>query len=335
MSKRKAPASNPNSEFCDFLEELAEYEKNVSRNIFKYKAYRKASSVLSQHPTRIQNGKEAMELKGIGKAIGKKIDEFLGTGKLQKLEKIHSDETNVQISFLTRVTGIGPAAAKKFLEQGITTLEDLKKNETKLTHHQKIGVKYFTEFEIRIPRVEMVKHENFLLEKINANDSGLTSKVCGSYRRGAESSGDIDVLLTHSDFKSSSPKDAKKEGSKYLEEVVNELKKQEYITDEISKGETKFMGVCKLKDDPTHRRLDIRVIPVDQFFCGLLYFTGSDLFNQQMRTEALEKGFTINEYSIRPVGSTGVPGEPLEVTCEKDIFDIIGKTYVEPKDRCN
>ena len=39
--------------------------------------------------------------------------------------------------------------------------------------------------------------------------------------------------------------------------------------------------------------------------------------------------------NFRPVGSTGVPGEPLEVTCEKDIFDIIGKTYVEPKDRCN
>ena len=42
-----------------------------------------------------------------------------------------------------------------------------------------------------------------------------------------------------------------------------------------------------------------RLIPSDQYYSGVLYFTGSDLFNQQMRAEANEKGFTINEYSIR------------------------------------
>ena len=40
-----------------------------------------------------------------------------------------------------------------------------------------------------------------------------------------------------------------------------------------------------------------RIIPQDQFYCGMLYFTGSDVFNRQMRTGSLEKGFTINEYS--------------------------------------
>ena len=44
-----------------------------------------------------------------------------------------------------------------------------------------------------------------------------------------------------------------------------------------------------------------RLIPHDQFFCGILYFTGSDEFNRRMRQHALEKGFTINEYSIRLV----------------------------------
>ena len=45
--------------------------------------------------------------------------------------------------------------------------------------------------------------------------------------------------------------------------------------------------------------LIFRLIPYDQYYSGILYFTGSDLFNQQMRTQANEKGFTINEYSIR------------------------------------
>lgn len=52
-----------------------------------------------------------------------------------------------------------------------------------------------------------------------------------------------------------------------------------------------------------------------------------------MRTEALTAGFTINEYNIRPMGSTGVPGEPLPVTSERDIFDYIGMAYKEPTDR--
>jgi len=51
-----------------------------------------------------------------------------------------------------------------------------------------------------------------------------------------------------------------------------------------------------------------RLIPKDQYYCGVLYFTGSDIFNKNMRTHALEMGFTINEYTIRPLGVTGQSG---------------------------
>lgn len=73
--------------FFIFLE-LADYEKNVNRNIHKYNAYRNAASVIAQHPTRITSGSEAKQLKGVGTKIALKIDEFLNTGKLQKLEKV-------------------------------------------------------------------------------------------------------------------------------------------------------------------------------------------------------------------------------------------------------
>lgn len=48
-----------------------------------------------------------------------------------------------------------------------------------------------------------------------------------------------------------------------------------------------------------------RLIPHDQYYCALLYFTGSDIFNKNMRAHALEVGFTLNEYTLRPLGSTG------------------------------
>ncbi|KAG2469017.1 DPOLB polymerase, partial [Polypterus senegalus] len=150
---------------------------------------------------------------------------------------------------------------------------------------------------------------------------------------GAESSGDIDILLTHPDFTSESPK-----MPKLLHAVVESLEEIGFITDTLSKGDTKFMGVCQLDSECSsfefyHRRIDIRLIPKDQYYCGVLYFTGSDIFNKNMRARALDMGFTLNEYSIRPLGVTGVPGEPLPVDSEKDIFDYIEWKYREPKDR--
>lgn len=334
MSKRKAPQESPNEGITDFLTELANYERNVNRAIHKYNAYRKAASVISKYPQKIKNGEEAKKLDGVGKEIAKKIDEFLQTGTLKKLEKIRNDDTSSSINFLTRVTGIGPAAARKFFDEGVKTLEDLKKIEHKLNHHQQIGLKYFEEFEKRIPRSEMTKMETLILQELELVDTEYIGTICGSYRRGAESSGDIDILLTHPNYTSVDEKQPK-----LLHAVVERFESIGFITDTLSKGDTKCMGVCQLQqndddgEEYLHRRIDIRLIPKDQYYCGVLYFTVSDIFNKNMRTHALEKGFTLNEYTIRPVGVTGMAGEPLMVDSEKDIFDYIQWKYREPKER--
>lgn len=67
---------------------MANYERNVNNNIYKYNAYRKASSTLNSLPYRVTSGDAAKKLPGIGDKIAKKIDEFLSTGKLQKLEDV-------------------------------------------------------------------------------------------------------------------------------------------------------------------------------------------------------------------------------------------------------
>ncbi|XP_032435263.1 DNA polymerase beta [Xiphophorus hellerii] len=335
MSKRKAPQESLNEGITDFLVELANYEKNVNRAIHKYNAYRKAASTIAKYPNKIKNGEEAKKLDGVGAKIAEKIDEFLQTGKLRKLEKIRNDDTSSSINFLTRVTGIGPAAARKFVEEGVKTLDDLKKVEHKLNHHQKIGLKYFEEFEKRIPRVEMEKMEVLILGELKKIGPEYIGTICGSYRRGAASSGDIDILLTHPNYTSQTEKQPK-----LLHAVVDHLESVGFVTDTLSKGDTKFMGVCQLQDtddneeeEHLHRRIDIRLIPKDQYYCGVLYFTGSDIFNKNMRTHALEKGFTLNEYTIRPLGVTGMAGEPLLVDSERDIFEYIQYRYREPKDR--
>eukprot|EP00299_Pterocystis_sp_00344_P001944 c11878_g1_i1.p1 GENE.c11878_g1_i1~~c11878_g1_i1.p1 ORF type:complete len:113 (+),score=27.64 c11878_g1_i1:75-413(+) len=81
------------------------------------------------------------------------------------------------------------------------------------------------------------------------------------------------------------------------------------------------------------RRIDIRVFPMESYYTGLLYFTGSDELNKHMRVKAIEQHFHLSEYELSAVGETGTKGDPLPVTCERDIFDYLGMEYLEPHQR--
>lgn len=68
-----------------------------------------------------------------------------------------------------------------------------------------------------------------------------------------------------------------------------------------------MQGVCRLPTDKTRpfRRLDIRLAPYDQYYCAVLYFTGSDIFNKEMRAHALDKKYTLNEYTLKRLTPEG------------------------------
>jgi len=255
---------------------------------------------------------------------------------LQKLEKIRDDDISTAINLLTRVSGIGPAKAKQLVDAGVKTIEDLHRHGDKLNSHQLIGLKYFEDFEKKIPRHEIEQIEEIIKKEIHELDPEYLVTICGSYRRGKLESGDIDVLLTHPSYTSI---DGNAKESQLLKKLVNSLVSKKLIIDTLSLGDVKFMGVCsldKVKRDGKHghaRRLDIRLTPHDQYYCSILYFTGSDLFNKNMRAHALQNGFTLNEYTLRPIGSTGIPGEPVVVTSEEDIFEYIGYPYKKPSER--
>jgi DNA polymerase/3'-5' exonuclease PolX len=171
-----------------------------------------------------------MKLKGVGKKIGLKIDEIIQSGKLNKLDNAMADDNTVAVMELTRVYGIGPKFAKKLVDENkIMSVNDLqeahKKKKVKLNHQQELGLKYFKEMEMKIPRAEVATYEELIFEKIRELDSTIIMTLCGSYRRGLEKSGDIDLLITQ-------PKSSSKATEKYttLKRVVDKLTKNKIIT---------------------------------------------------------------------------------------------------------
>lgn len=139
-----------------------------------------------------------------------------------------------------RVSGIGPAKAQALYENGIKTLEDLRKNQDKLNHNQLIGLKYVEEFEKKIPRSEIKEIEEVLKREIGKLDDKYVITICGSYRRGKLESGDVDVLVTHPEYTSSKNKKVNKE---MLKKIVVCLEKCGLMTETISLGDTKFMVI--------------------------------------------------------------------------------------------
>jgi DNA polymerase/3'-5' exonuclease PolX len=302
--------------------EILELADEYRRKPFQMKAYTAAIERLQGLEGPVTKPEDVHELKGFGKELKLKVKEIIETGKLKAAEEARASLPLDAYKTLKDVHGIGPAKAAQLIEKGITTMDQLRTaseaDSKLLTAAQKLGVKHYKDSLLRIPREEMTEHEHTILPGLDPQFEGT---IVGSYRRGAASSGDIDVLLTLPDTMTS-----KDQGALFLH-MIELFKEIDYIVDTLSSGPTKFLGYCQLEGKPV-RRLDLLMIPKSEYACAILYFTGSKEFNVAFRAYALDKGYTLNEHRLQAT-KEGVPAVPLFET-EKDIFDFLGVQYVEP-----
>ena len=168
----------------------------------------------------------------------------------------------------------------------------------KLNHHQLIGIKYFYDILQRIPRKEIEFTDKFLKRVIAKINNELVLTVCGSFRRGKTTSGDIDTLITHPNIKTE--KDFNTSKLNILGTFVKQLEILGYLTDHLTDfGGTKYMGIgLYSKKFKIARRIDVRFVPFNSYGAAVLYFTGSKEFNTNMRKHAIKKGYTLNEYGL-------------------------------------
>ena len=109
---------------------------------------------------------------------------------------------------------------------------------------------------------------------------------------------------------------------------IHVLEKDGYLYETLAKGTKKYFGMGKLHDCLTFRRIDIMVTKPQEYPFAVLYFTGSKEFNTLMRQHALDRGLSMNEYSLKHIDTK----EPVDhvFETERDIFDYLEYTYVDP-----
>lgn len=292
---------------------------------FKVRAYKKVIEQLRATEKSITKVEDLDDIDGVGVKMRKKVEEILATGELKAAEDAKETMELGPLEILKGVHGIGDAKAKELIAGGIKTIVQLRTAaEAKpklLNKTQTTGLKYYDDIMKRIPRAELVKHEALLLGEL---PDGMKGTVVGSYRRGAETSGDIDVLLSM---------DAPEaERTKAFHGYVKKLR-ENYMVEELSKGDQKNLSIVRLTPESTARRLDLLMIPVEQLPYALLYFTGSQEFNVGFRKHALKKGYTLNEHEMKLTGKVegAKPVPPLGT--EEDVFAFLGLAYTAPKDR--
>jgi DNA ligase (NAD+) len=305
-----------NQKFIEVLEKLSNIMLKKGEP-FRAKAYQKAQEFIMSYPNNITNLSELNGKPGIGPAVLEKLEEFINTGSLQIIER----EKNNPVNVLSDVYGIGPKKAQELVEQGITSIEQLRANQHQLLNEtQKVGLKYYEDILKRIPRQEIESY-NTLFKGIFIKNASSSYEIVGSYRRKANDSGDIDVIIT-----SESPQN--------FITFIDTLIKQKIIIEVLSRGPSKCLVIARITPSSIARRVDFLYTSKEEYPFSILYFTGSKIFNTIMRNQALTMGLTMNEHGLYKMENK-VKGEKVQhkFESEQDIFNYLNIEYREPWER--
>jgi DNA polymerase beta len=329
---------------AEYLNAQVENEvKEMKMHQFRLQQIKKILGFIKKLDFEITAGEDLQGIPGIGEGTIRRVNEILETGTLAELKKKYSAAKQKKIDSiqeLTKIIGIGDKFAKKLVTQHkIMSIDELKKaikkNKIAVSDLILLGLKYYGVVEGNIPRKEITATEKYLQKKAKSLDPKLEVMVCGSYRRGKPTSGDIDLLMFHPDMKLiKQVNDPEKYGfQSYLENFVDALSVEGFLIDHMTDTDyqTKYMGFCKYNSYPV-RRIDIRFMPYNSLGAAMLYFTGPYELNTEMRNKAKKRDMLLNEYGLYKVDEDG-NRTLVKTKTEEDIFKALGMEYLTPEER--
>lgn len=318
-----------NPELAEQLTRLANYYVTKGEQ-YRAGAFQQAAAIISGLGIPITDTTQLQGIRGIGPGVIDRISELLIRGRLSELAEVDAlTERERVVAELATVFGIGPATAGKLADQGVTGLDDLKvkvnAGQIQLTETQLMGLQYYDDFKQRLSRIEVKTVGDYILSLIHLLHPDNVAEVVGSYRRGKETSGDVDILMSN------------RQNINMLEQVIGYLNQVGLIRHIISLGPVKFQGTYRQgypNDTGYMRKFDVRFVPIESWVPALLHSTGSDNSNIRLRRKAIELGLLLSEHGLFMVDPiTKEPGARVHVTSEEDVFRELGLDYVPPEER--
>jgi len=313
-----------NDDFYRLFNEIADLMELISENPFKIRAYRTAARKLKENiePITKTNAdkKKFDELPGIGEAIADKMMQYIKTGKIRYLEQLRRTIPK-PVRDMLKIPHLGPKRVRDlYINLGIKSKKDL----IKLAKNGEIdklpgfGEKLVGQIldAIKKGQEKKKRHRRIDVEPIAKKLTGILKKikgvkqveVGGSYRRKADTVGDLDILVS---------------GNPDISEAEKKIYKTLPDHTVLASGETKIAFVIF----PDNLQVDIRFVPEESWGAALLYFTGSKDYNVMMRKVAIEKGCLLNEYGLFK------DGEYIAGRTEEEVFEKLGLKYKEPRNR--
>jgi DNA polymerase (family 10) len=319
-----------NREVARILRETAQLLEIDGAIIGRYRSYEKVAELLYSMHERIEDlakdEKKLKELPGIGDGMAAHIREILDTGDYSLREKLLK-KYPVTLLELLHLQSLGPKKVaflwKKFKVATIEGIEKLAKD-GKLRDLEGFGEK--SEQNIlkatasakrssgRFKLDDVDEAAQKLMAYISRMDQIVESVTpAGSLRRGKETIGDLDLLVTMR---------AGHDKQKEVDEVAAHILKYPGIDQTLAHGENKVSVILG-----NGLQVDVRLLEKECFGAALLYFTGSKEHNVVLRGRARDMGWTLNEYALTTLkGGRFVAGKT-----EKDIYDKLRLDYVEPE----
>ncbi len=317
-----------NRELARILLETADLMEIAAEDGFRIRSYRNAATAIDGFPERVADilgnpERKITEIPGIGKGIGGAIEEIVRRGSFDKRDQLLAKFPAGALELL-KIQGLGPKSIALIWEHfRISSIDELERlcREQKLRGLPRMGSKLeekvlrsICAYRQSAGRYLMSFGQRTAAELIDylSATAGLDKlSVAGSLRRGKETIGDLDLLVTGTG------------APEALERFVQHPKVHEVLGKGVNKASVKY-GLEGLQ-------VDLRALPAESYGSAMQYFTGSKEHNVTLRTRALKAGLTLNEYGlVRLEDDIRVAGET-----EQEIYEMLGLEWVPPELREN
>jgi DNA polymerase (family 10) len=317
-----------NREIAAVFDEVADLLEFQNANPFRVRAYRNGARKIGDLAEPVaaildDPARQLTDLEGIGNDLAEKIATLVATGSLPMLEELLA-EVPESVLALMRVPGLGPKkAAALYKELGVATLDDLrtacqaervrtlkgfgaKTEETILK-----GLAIAAAADRRTLWAQADEVATQLAAHLRLAPAVKQLEMAGSYRRGCETIGDLDVLVEAAD----------------TDAAMDQLGAFPGVAEVIARGDTKM----SVRLD-TGMQVDLRVVPGESFGAALQYFTGSKDHNVIVRGRAKQEGLKVSEWGVFRVDDDGNETY-LAGRTEKDVYAALGLPLFPPEIR--